>query len=131
MLYVRELFAAGICAALVTTATAQAPNEAKAADNKNKIVGVWIFVKDAGLPAGTPMEFTKDGKLILKLDINGKEIKLEGAYKLDGDKVTVSMKSPDGKEDSETHTIKTLTDSMFVFTDSKGMEVELKRSPAK
>src|SRR5271169_2281497 len=110
----RGLFATVICLAITGTAAAQVTKDTKAANNKDKIVGVWIVVKGEGVPAGTPMEFTKDGKLILKFDVNGKEFKMEGSYKIDGDKVTVSMKTPDGKEDSETDTIKTLTDSMLV-----------------
>ncbi len=127
---VRGLFAALICMGIVDAAAAQVTKEAKA-DNKDKIVGVWIVVKGEGVPAGTPVEFTKDGKIVFKIDINGKEIKLEGAYKVEGDKVTLSMKTPDGKEESETDTIKELTDSKLVFTDPKGKETEFKRAPAK
>jgi uncharacterized protein (TIGR03066 family) len=126
----RGLFAAVICLGIAGTAAAQVTKDAKD-DNKSKIVGVWIVVKGEGVPAGTPMEFTKDGKLVLKFEINGKEIKMEGTYKVDGDKVTVSMKTPDGKEDVETDTIKELTDSKFVVTDPKGKEVEFKRASAK
>jgi len=95
--------------------------------DKAKAIGTWTVAKGEDIPPGTSVEFTKDGKLIFKVALNGKEIKLEGTYKIEGDKITVSMKTPDGKDDTETDTIKTLNDNEMVLVDPKGKEVVFKK----
>ena len=57
-------------------------------------------------------------------------MKVEGTYKVDGNKVAVTM-SLDGKEKKETHTISKLTDDEMVSKDEKGKEEVMKRVKAK
>jgi uncharacterized protein (TIGR03066 family) len=64
---------------------------------KDKLVGVWEFVKGGGLPPGATAEFTRDGKLILTAKIDGKVQKVEGTYAVDGDSFTMTQKEG-GKE---------------------------------
>src|SRR5579862_5485811 len=80
-----------------------ASGRAQAADNKSQIVGVWSLPEDPNLKGATgTVEFTKDMKLkvALSLKIGDKEqsISFDGTYAVDGDKLTVIMKGPDGKE---------------------------------
>jgi len=98
-------------------------NQAPAADkiDKDKLVGTWTLVKTSGkaLPAGASLTvtFTKDGKFTLtgkgKIKDEVKESKLSGTYKVDGNKVVVTLKAGD-KEKSETRTVKELTDKKLV-----------------
>ncbi|MCE9530391.1 MAG: lipocalin family protein, partial [Planctomycetes bacterium] len=123
-LIVRGMFALIVCVGFVAASSA-------ADENKDKIVGTWSVTKGEEVPPGTTIEFTKEGKLVFKLTLNGKEVKLEGTYKIEKDKLTVSMKTPDGKDDTETDTIKTLTADAMVLVDPKGKEVEFKKAVAK
>jgi uncharacterized protein (TIGR03066 family) len=92
-----------------------------------KIVGKWELTKsDSGnAPKGAIVEFTKDNKLAITIDVGGKKVELAGTYKIDGDKLTVTIKSPDGgKDESDTDTIKTLTDEKIVLVDKEKKETE-------
>jgi uncharacterized protein (TIGR03066 family) len=100
-------------------------NQARAADatNAEKIVGAWIVVKFDGkeAPKGKDVvfEFTKDGKLKLAPGLNG-------TYKVNGDKVTLTIMIG-GKDDTDSITIKTLTVDTMVVIDDKGKEMEFKK----
>jgi uncharacterized protein (TIGR03066 family) len=90
--------------------------------NADLIVGKWELTKGEGAPPGTEMEFTKDGKVKVSMKVGEKGVSLEGTYKVEGDKLTVTMMD---KTDSDT--IKTLNDTTLVMEDSKGKTAELKR----
>jgi uncharacterized protein (TIGR03066 family) len=94
-----------------------------------KLIGKWT-PKDAKKDAGLVIEFTKDGKLILYVDIAGKTEKVEGTYKLDGNKLTLAIKFGE-KENKETLTILRLTDEELESEDSKGQKETLIRAKAK
>ncbi|HEX3146485.1 MAG TPA: TIGR03066 family protein [Gemmataceae bacterium] len=114
--------------AFVLVAAASADDKEKKFDAA-KFVGKWELTKsgDENAPKGAVVEFAKDMKVSITIDLNGKEFKLDGTYKVDGDKITVKLKTPDGKEDEDTDTIKTLTDDMIVLVDKKGKETEFKK----
>jgi uncharacterized protein (TIGR03066 family) len=86
-------------------------------DNAKKIVGAWEVTKSGGdLPAGTSIEFTKDGKLNAVIKADGMEVKLDGTYKVEKDKLTVKIKLGD-QNIEETATIKKLTDDALEIED--------------
>jgi uncharacterized protein (TIGR03066 family) len=115
----RKMMAAFVAVVFVLSTTS--------ADDKidgKKIVGVWKAGKTSGgVPEGATVEFTKDNKLILKIG----DIELKGTYKVDGDKLSVKLKTPDDKEIEETDTIKTLTDKKLVLVDKEKKEDEFDR----
>jgi uncharacterized protein (TIGR03066 family) len=93
-----------------------------------KLVGKWELTKSESnnAPKGAIIEFKKDNKLSITVDFNGKSLELSGTYKVDGDKLTVTIKPPDGgKEDSDTDTIKSMTDDKIVLIDKDKKETEL------
>lgn len=94
-----------------------------------KLVGTWELAKsdEENAPKGATIEFTKDNKIIIAFDANGKEIKLEGTYKVDGDKLTVKLSLPGGKDNEDTDTIKTLTDDKLVLVDKSNKTNEFAR----
>jgi len=96
-------------------------------DNKTKILGVWEVAK-GDLPKGSTMEFTKDGKLKVTIDVEGKKVVVEGTYEVDGDSIKTTGKGPDGKEQKETVKIKKLSDKELVTEDEKGKTDEFKRA---
>ncbi len=95
---------------LATTAQAQD-------DNAKKIVGLWEVAKAGGdLPAGSTIEFTKDGKINAVVKVEGMEVKLDGTYTVAKEKLTVKIKVAD-QNIEETATIKKLTDDALEIED--------------
>ena len=92
----------------------------KDAIDAKKLVGKWEAQK---LPLGTGLvEFTKDGKLTVTFTFGGKTDKVEGTYKLDGNKLSV-----DFKDRKDTSTVTKLTDEELAIKHEKGMEEAFKR----
>jgi uncharacterized protein (TIGR03066 family) len=99
-----------VMVAFATTAQAQD-------DNAKKIVGVWEVAKAGGdLPAGSTIEFTKDGMLKAVVKVEGMEVKLDGTYKVEKEKLTVKIKVAD-QNIEEVATIKKLTDDALEIED--------------
>ena len=91
--------------------------EDKKDDNATKIVGKWEITKAGGdVPAGSTIEFTKDGKLAAVIKGDGKDLKLDGTYKIDKDKLTVKI-TVENQTVEETVTIKKLTDADLELED--------------
>jgi uncharacterized protein (TIGR03066 family) len=90
-----------------------------------KLVGKWE-PKEKKEGGSAVIEFTKDGKVTITLAAKGKEVKFDGTYKVDGNKVTTTMKFGD-KERTDTQTITKLTDTELVSKDEKGKEETLLR----
>ena len=98
------------------------------ADYAKKIVGKWEIVKAGGdAPAGTLIEFGKDGKLSVQLKIDGKDEKIDGTYKIEKEKLVVKLKAGDQTLE-ETATIKKLTaDEMELEDKDKKVDVLKKK----
>lgn len=92
---------------------------AHAADEKKidamKLIGKWEPVKPKK-DEELVMEFTKDGKLIVTGSMGEKALKIEGTYKLEGDKLSFVLKFM-GDEIKQTVTITKLTDDEMEGTD--------------
>ena len=65
------------------------------------------------------LEFMKDGKLAISVE-GVTPAKADGTYKLDGDKLDITVKYPTGDK-KETLTVKKLTDTEMETTDSKNV----------
>ena len=99
-------------------------------DNAKKIVGVWVLDKSSGdLPVGSVVEFTKDGKLTATVKIDTMEVKIDGTYTIEKDKLTVKLKAGDMSIE-ETATITKLTDEVLEITD-KDKKVDTFKKKAK
>lgn len=125
----KKMFSACVAMLLVVSVgAAQDKKDAKKVDGA-KLVGKWEVSKapENTVPKGTVIEFTKDGKLKLTVDFNGKKIEMEGTYKVDGEKLNTKMKDPSGTEHEDSDTIKTLSDEAAVLVAKDGKEVELSK----
>jgi uncharacterized protein (TIGR03066 family) len=101
----------GVCL-VVFAGTASAQD-----DNAKKIMGAWEIAKKTGdLPEGTVVEFQKEGKLVVLLKEDGKDMKLEGTYKLEKEKLNVTI-TVMGEKHEEALTIKKLTDDTLELED--------------
>jgi uncharacterized protein (TIGR03066 family) len=97
----------------------------KEAPNQEKLIGIWEVTKPgSGIPMGATFELTKDGKLKVTIKVEGKEVTVEGTYKVEGD--TVTFAGPKG-EKPDKYKIKKLTDTEFVTEDEKGKVDEFKK----
>ncbi len=107
-----------VCTAVLSVVMVAFASTAKADDdNAKKLIGVWVVDKAGGdLPAGSTVEFTKDGKIAAVIKAEGKEIKFEGTYKLEKDKLNVELKV-EGETVKETVTIKKITDEVLELED--------------
>ena len=114
--------------ALLMAAAASAAAQDKKDDKKfdeKKLLGKWE-PKDLPPTIKVVVEFAKDGKLTMAIDLAGKAEKAEGTYKLEGDKLSVVLKE-DGKERKETMTVLKLDDTTLTTKDDKGKEETLVR----
>jgi uncharacterized protein (TIGR03066 family) len=82
------------------------------------LIGKWA-PKNEKKGAKITLEIMKDGKLVVSLTAGGRTEKIEGTYKLDGDKLDISLKSG-SEEVAKTFTIKKLTESVLEVLGSKG-----------
>jgi uncharacterized protein (TIGR03066 family) len=125
----KRLFAVALGAAVLGLAGSAGAQDKKddAKDYAKLIVGKWEVSKSGSdLPAGSTIEFTKDGKLAAVIKAEGQELKLEGTYKVEKEKLTVKLKVGD-QEMEESATIKKLTDDTLEIEDKDKKVDVLKR----
>lgn len=116
--------------ALVISAGFLAAEDKKEANKIDaaKLVGQLELVKGGEqIPKGAIVEFAKDGKLKASFSIEGMKIELTGSYKVDGDKLKVTLKLPDGKEEEDTDTIKSVSDDKLELIGKDKSESEWKK----
>lgn len=112
----KRLFAVALGLAVLGLAGTAGAQDKKD-DNAAKIVGKWEVTKSGSdLPAGSTIEFTKDGKMTAVVKADGQELKLDGTYKVEKEKLTVKLKLGD-MEMEEAVTIKKLTDDALEVED--------------
>jgi uncharacterized protein (TIGR03066 family) len=107
----------GTLLALAVCAGAPAEDKKDAIDAK-KLVGKWE-PKEKPKDRTLLIEFTKDGKVTFTGSEGGKEMKAEGTYKVDGDKLTLDVKYGD-KERKMTRIVSRLTDTELVSKEEGG-----------
>ena len=107
-------------------ASSPAANNQGGGDNSKNLLGKWEPDGKSEMPPGSSIEFSADGKIMIHLNANGKQMSLPaGTYKLEGDKVTLKKDGP--KPDTEVNTIKSLTNDSLILVDPKGKEEKFKR----
>ncbi len=113
------------CAAAVVFVGAARADDKKV--DPAKLVGKWEWTNsdDPSAPKGATGEFTKDNKITMSGEIDGKKLDLSGTYKVDGDKLIVKISVEGGKDSEDTDTIQTLTDDKLVLVDKDKKTNEL------
>lgn len=94
-----------------------------------KLVGKWT-PKDEAKTGKVFIEFTKDGKVVVNGKIGDNEIKFDGTYKLEGNKLSLTMKKGDMSK-SATMTLSKLTDTELEGEDESGKKETLLRVKGK
>ena len=86
-----------------------------------KLVGKWV-TENKELGAKMTVQFTKENKLTITMTPKGqKDMVMKGTYKLDGNKLHITIAAGD-KEHKETLTVLELDDDELVTKDPKGMK---------
>jgi uncharacterized protein (TIGR03066 family) len=94
-------------------------------DYAKMIVGKWeVTTADEGLPKGSIVEFTKDGKLKVTGKKDETELSFDGTYKLEKNTFTFKIKVGE-EEHSETITIDKISDKAMTTSNKAGKVVEL------
>jgi uncharacterized protein (TIGR03066 family) len=111
--------------ALALTVCCWAESAGRADDVKDAaklLVGKWEATKvpEQGLPKGTIIEFSKDGKMTVRVKKDDKEVTMNGSYKLDNDKLAVALTDEQGEKKSQTVTIKKISADEFTVEGDDG-----------
>jgi uncharacterized protein (TIGR03066 family) len=100
-----------------------------AADEKidaKKLVGKWEMTGEKK-KAKVTVEFTADGKMHVAVSFgDDKELKIEGTYKVEGNKIHQTVKIMD-KEEMRTVTVTKLTDDELEGENDKGEKATFKK----
>jgi uncharacterized protein (TIGR03066 family) len=97
-------------------------------DYPKLIVGTWEVTKaDPGtVPAGSAIEFTKDGKLKVKHKKGGEDLTIDGTYTLEKNVFTMKVKLGD-EERTHAITITKISDKAMSTKDKDDKVVELEK----
>ncbi len=104
----RAILGCGLAVLVLFTAAAGAGDKKEEKIDAKKLIGKWE-PSEAKKGADVVIEFQKDGKLSIAANAAGKEFKIDGMYKVDGNKLELKL-SFMGQEKSDTATILKLTD---------------------
>lgn len=92
---------------------------------QQSLVGVWEKASVAGdFPMGATLELTKDGKVKMAAEVEGKLRTIGGTYQMRGN--TLQITFPDGPG-TQVLRIQTLTDQRLVLVDQKNREDAFKK----
>ena len=121
----REILGCTLAVLLMGSAAFSADDKKDEKIDGKKLLGKWEPA-EAKKDAKLVIEFAKDGKLTISGDGGGKDIKIDGTYKIDGNKISIAL-TFGGQEQKETLTVTKLTDDEMSTQDSKGKKESLKR----
>ncbi len=108
-------------------AGASAAPAAEGKIDKDKLVGTWTLAKTTATGADAPppgavikLTFTRGGKVTAAMTVKDKTQQQEGSYTVKGDQLTTALKGPGGREHKDTVTIKELTGTKLVVSETRG-----------
>jgi uncharacterized protein (TIGR03066 family) len=104
-------------------------------DIQKKLVGKWQVVKSTGEKGGPPpgatIEFTRDGKILVTADAEGKKVRREATYEVEGKGFKMTIKHGD-REHTETIKVLKADEKELVLRGEKdGHRLTLKRKAKK
>jgi uncharacterized protein (TIGR03066 family) len=110
----------GLAAMAPATPQKKGDKNKAATIDPDKLVGKWETPPIPGVKGakGPVREFTKDGKAYLGSP-GKKEVRFEGTYKLDGDKLTITFTVRGFPDELHKYTVKKLTNTDLVLEEGK------------
>jgi uncharacterized protein (TIGR03066 family) len=121
----RAILSLGLSVLFLLTAGLAADDKKDEKIDAKKLLGKWQPA-EAKKAENLIIEFAKDGKLSVSAEAEGKDTRIPGSYKLDGNKLTLALVLG-SQEQKETLTVLKLTDEELSTEDSKGKKETLKR----
>jgi hypothetical protein len=102
----------------------------------HEMVGTWVVIEvksnggantDESLKGGT-LEFRRDGTMIGKVNMDGKEGTIKAAVEVEGESLRITSVNPQtGQAVTDVQTIRTLEGDHFVIEDRKGTVLMMER----
>jgi uncharacterized protein (TIGR03066 family) len=90
------------------------------------LLGKWLVV--GGEMDGATLEFFRDGTMIGKVNMDGKEGTIKGKVEVDGDTLRITSTNPfTRRPETDVQTIRTLTEDRLVLEDRKGTVLSMQR----
>lgn len=112
----------GLAALTLMFVTASMP-----AQDKSMLTGkAWKVVKSEHAPPGTTMTFGADGKLMLTMPLEGKEMQMPGSYTLTGTNLILKFTN-NGRDITDSRVIKKLSETTLITEDRNRKVEELQR----
>lgn len=92
-----------------------------------ELVGKWVVVE--GPQEGATFDFFRDGTMVGKVNLGGKEGIIKATVRVEGNKILSTTKNPQtGKDDTRTQVIRTLNDKELVVEDEQGKLLKMERA---
>jgi uncharacterized protein (TIGR03066 family) len=113
---------------LISTGSGQGQPHGKQVETKlpKDLLGKWVVVE--GPLKGAAFEFFPDGKMLAKLNIEGKELIINATVRVENKQLLSTTKNPQsGKEDTRVLPIRTMTSTEFVVEDDQGKLIKMQR----
>jgi uncharacterized protein (TIGR03066 family) len=90
------------------------------------MLGKWLVV--GGEMDGATLEFQRDGAMVGKVNMAGKEGKIQAKVEVDGETLRITSINPStNRPETDVQTIHTLTAERFVIEDRKGTVLNMER----
>jgi len=117
-----------LCMAVATTATFVLFDHFILSKVPRVMLGKWVVTE--GEMEGATIEFFRNGTMLAKMDVNGKEGIINAKVRADENTVWSTTTNPmSGREQTDAQTIISLTDTQFVLEDKKGTVMKMERAP--
>jgi uncharacterized protein (TIGR03066 family) len=113
--------------ACVLTLGALAEDNKGSADNAKLVVGKWEVAQAGQRVAGAVYEFSKDGMVKITTTAEGKEITATGMYKVEGDRLQVTLKVGGKQEIDHVLTMTKISENEITVTEKGGGQMVWKR----
>lgn len=92
-----------------------------------QLVGKWVV--EGGEQDGATFDFYRDGSMVGRINVNGKEGVIKAQVSMEGDKLHMTTKNPySNRDETRTQIIKIMTEQELVLEDDRGQVVRMKRA---
>jgi uncharacterized protein (TIGR03066 family) len=92
----------------------------------SQMAGAWLV--RGGELDGAILEFSRNGAMVGKVNMQGKEGAIKGKVAVEGDKLHITTINPlTRQEHTDTQTIRSLTDHEFIIVDRNGTVISMER----
>ena len=121
----------GLAAAAVVTFVAATSFADEKPDSAKLLLGRWVVTKaEEDEPVGAVVEFRATGRLKVttKDRQTGKDVVYDGTYKLDGEKVLITLRVGNGDQVKPPATIRTVTADRLILVTEQSDEVAFERA---